>query len=213
MGGADAVVCLRCGFDLKSLKVIKVQTGGTVEPESEPDEPDEAAAPLCEPGLGDPGLPIAMAVGGMVLLALGYLWAAGGLVEAGEDGPAGMLERLGGMIKMLVRTGVLALAGLCGLSVLAHMLDTRIGNVKLAAVRMLGIFAVIGLLTFFNADSQTLEGAVELVCLALAFMGLATVLFRLTVRDAATLMGLIVFSVIGLLLLSALVMWAAPQPG
>ncbi len=220
MGGADAVVCLRCGFDLKSLKVIKVNTGETVEPEPEPDEPDEPAAPLCERGRADPGLPIAMAVGGLGLLALGYLFGAAGLVEAVEaveDETAGFFAtlggRLGGLIKMLVRTGTLSLAGLGGLSVLAHMLNTRIGNVKLAAVRMLGIFAVIGLLTFFNADSQTLEGAVELVCLALAFVGLATVLFRLTVRDAATLMGLIAFAVIGLLLLSALVMWAAPQPG
>ena len=219
MGGADAVVCLRCGFDLKSLKVIKVKTGETVEPEPEPepDEPDEPAAPLCEPGRADPGLPIAMAVGGLGLLALGYLFGAAGLVEAVEDETAGFFAtlggRLGGLIKMLVRTGALSLAGLGGLSVLAHMLNTRIGNVKLAAVRMLGIFAVIGLLTFFNAENQTLEGAVELVCLALAFMGLATVLFRLTVRDAATLMGLIAFAVIGLLLLSALVMWAAPQPG
>lgn len=220
MGGADAVVCLRCGFDLKSLKVIKVNTGETVEPEPEPDEPDEPAAPLCERGRADPGLPIAMAVGGLGLLALGYLFGAAGLVEAveGVEGEtAGFFAtwggRLGGLIKMLVRTGALSLAGLGGLSVLAHMLNTRIGNVKLAAVRMLGIFAVIGLLTFFNADSQTLEGAVELVCLALAFVGLATALFRLTVRDAATLMGLIAFAVIGLLLLSALVMWAAPQPG
>ena len=219
MGGADAGVCLRCGFDLKSLKVIKVKTGETVdpEPEPEPDEPDEPAAPLCEPGRADPGLPIAMAVGGLGLLALGYLFGAAGLVEAVEDETAGFFAtlggRLGGLIKMLVRTGALSLAGLGGLSVLAHMLNTRIGNVKLAAVRMLGILAVIGLLTLFTAVSQTLEGAVGLVCRALAFMGLATVLFRLTVRDAATLMGLIAFAVIGLLLLSALVMWAAPQPG
>jgi len=150
-----------------------------------------------------------MAVGGLGLLTLGYLMAAGGLVEATEDGTAGLLDRLGGLFKMLVRTGALTLAGLGGLSVLAHMLNTRIGNVKIAAIRMLGIFAVIGLLTFFNARSQTVEWTIELVCQALAFMGLATVLFKLAVRDAATLMGFTVFSVIGLLLLSALVQWAA----
>ncbi len=89
------------------------------------------------------------------------------------------------------------------------MLNTRIGNVKVAAVRMLGIFAVIGLLTFYNAENQTAEWTIELVCQALAFMGLATVLFRLAVRDAAALMGLTAFAVIGLLLLSVLVQWAA----
>jgi len=30
LGGVDAVVCLRCGFDMKTLKVIKVETGETV---------------------------------------------------------------------------------------------------------------------------------------------------------------------------------------
>ena len=202
MGGADAVVCLRCGFDLKSLKVIKVETGETDKPSEPESEPEDEVSPLCEPGAADPGLPMAMAVGGLGLLALGYLMAAAGLVEAVEDETAGLFARLGGLIKMLVRTGALSLAGLGGLSVLAHMLNTRIGNVKVAAVRMLGIFALIGLLTFYNADNQTLEWTIELVCQALAFIGLATVMFRLTVRDAAALMGLTAFAVIGLLLLS-----------
>ena len=65
------------------------------------------------------------------------------------------------------------------------------------------------LLTFFSVEPRTLEWTIELVCQSLAFMGLATVLFRLAVRDAATLMGLTVFAVIGLLLLSVLVQWAA----
>ncbi len=40
-------------------------------------------------------------------------------------------------------------------------------------------------------------------------MGLAMVLLRLTLRDAATLMGVTVFAMIGLLVLSQLVLWSA----
>jgi len=74
-------------------------------------------------------------------------------------------------------TGILTLAGLGGLSVLAHMLDTRLGDVKLAAVRMLGISAAVGLLAFFNVESVFFELTIEAVCQAVAFVGLALVLF------------------------------------
>ena len=212
LGGVDTVVCLRCGFDFKTLKVIKVETGKTTVPESEEAEP---AAPLSVPGAGDLWLPTAMAAVGLGVLGIGYLGGAQGLFAAattvGEEA-VGFGKRLEGLVGMLVRTSVLTLAGLGGLSVLAHMLDTRLGSVKLAAVRMLGISAAIGLLAFFNVESIFLELTIEAVCQAIAFVGLAMVLFGLTVRDAATLMGLTVFAMIGLLLLSALVLWSAgPQ--
>jgi len=216
LGGVDAVVCLRCGFDLKTLKVIEVKTGETTVPDS--DEAEEAA-PLSVPGAGDLWLPGAMAVVGLGVLGIGYLAGAPGLFDAaatagtaGEEA-VGFGKRLEGLVGMLVRTSVLALAGLGGLSVLAHMLETRLGGVKLASVRMLGISAAIGLLAFFNVNSIFLELTIEAVCQAVAFVGLAMVLFSLTVRDAATLMGLTVFSMIGLLLLSALVLWSAGPQG
>ena len=53
----------------------------------------------------------------------------------------------------------------------------------------------------------------ETICQAVMFTGLASVFFRLTLRDAATLMGVTVFAVIILLLLSALVLWSAGLPG
>ena len=213
LGGVDAVVCLRCGFDLKTLKVIKVETGETTVPES--DEPEQTA-PLSVPGAGDLWLPSAMAVVGLVVLGIGYLSGAPGLFDAaattGEEA-VGFAKRMEGLVGMLVRTGVLTLAGFGGLSVLAHMLDTRLGGVKLAAVRMLGISAAIGLVAFFNVDSIFFEVTIEAVCQAVAFVGLAMVLLGLTTRDAATLMGLTVFAMIGLLLLSAMVLWSAGPQG
>ncbi len=207
LGGVDTIVCLRCGFDMKTLKVIKVKTGETVTPEA--DEPEQAE-PLCVPGVGGVGLPAAMAGVSLVLLAMGYLLGARGLVAVAADETVGLGARLGGLTGMLVRTGGLTLAGMGGLSVLAHMLDRRFGDMKLAAVRLLGIFATLGLLTFFNLESSSaLEWTLESIFQAVIFVGLASVLFRLSIRDAATLMGVTVFSVIILLLVSALVLWSA----
>ena len=206
LGGVDTVVCLRCGFDMKTLKVLKVETGETVEPEA--DEPEQAE-PLCVPGTGGVGLPAAMAGVSLVLLALGYLFGARGLFALTADETVGFGARVGGLAGMLVRTGGLALAGMGGLSVLSHMLDRRFGGTQLAAVRFLGIFAVLGLLTFFNLQSSAMESTMEVIFQAVLFVGLASVFFRLSVRDAATLMGVTVCAVIILLLVSALVLWSA----
>ena len=210
LGGVDTIVCLRCGFDMKTLKVIKVETGETTIPDA--DEPEQAE-PLCVPGVGGMGLPAVMAGASLVLLTMGYLSGARGLFTVPADETVGLGAGLGGLTGMLVRTGGLTLAGMGGLSVLAHMIDRRVGDMKLAAVRLLGIFAALGLLTFFNLESSALEWTMEAIFQAVIFVGLASVLFRLGIRDAATLMGVTVFSVIILLLVSALVLWSAGMLG
>jgi hypothetical protein len=206
LGGVDTVVCLRCGFDFKSLRVIKTETGEPVSP-----EPDEAEAPvLSRPGTGGFWAPWVMVAGGLLLLAIGYLWGWAGLFP-GEEA-VGYGARMVGLLKMLLKTAVLALSGLGALCAVAHMVSARLGDVKLAAVRMLGIAAVIGLLSFFNAPNDALEWTIESISQALAFLGLSMVLFRLSARDAATLLGATVVAVVGLLLASALVLWAV-MPG
>jgi hypothetical protein len=208
LGGVDAVVCLRCGFDMKTLKVLQVKTGETATPDTDTDE-TEKGEPLCVQGVGGVGLPAAMAIVSLVLLAIGYLFGARGLFAVPVEETVGFNARVGGLLGMLVRTGGLTLAGMGGLSVLSHMLDRRFGDMQLAAVRLLGIFAALGLLTFFNLESSALEWTMESIFQAVIFVGLASVFFGLSIRDAATLMGVTVFSVIILLLGSALVLWAA----
>jgi len=48
LGGVDIIVCMRCGFDMKSLKVIKTDTKATAKPIEEEEQPI-----LSEPGTGD----------------------------------------------------------------------------------------------------------------------------------------------------------------
>ena len=92
LGGVDTIVCLRCGFDMKTLKVIKVKTGETVAPEA--DEPEQAE-PLCVPGVGGVGIPAVMAGVSLLLLTMGYLSGARGLVAVAADDPPGRIRREG----------------------------------------------------------------------------------------------------------------------
>ena len=113
-----------------------------------------------------------------------------------------------GLLNVLFRTTVLSLAGLGGLFVVAHMLHKPLGDVKLAAVRMRGIVAAIALLRFVNVESAAWEWTFELASQAIAFIGLVMAMFRLSVRDAATVLGVTVLAVVGLLMVSKLVLWA-----
>lgn len=205
MAATDTLLCLRCGFDLKTLKVIKTVTGEAAKVEQDEQE-DEEAPPISAPGRGELWLPGAVAIASLLILSIGYLSAAGGLFAGVEDIGVGM--RLMGLLNVLVRTAVLSLAGLGALFVVAHMLHKPLGDAKLAAVRMLGIVAAIGLLTFMNVENAAWEWTFELTSQAVAFIGLGMAMFRLSVRDAATLLGVTVLAVVGLLMVSVLVLWA-----
>jgi hypothetical protein len=202
LGGVDVVVCLRCGFDMKALKVIETDTKGTARPA----ESDEEKGVLSGPGLGDLWLPLAMAGIGLGLLLVGYLFGSSALF--GGDEAVGFGDRAMGLLKMLVKTAVLTLAGFGGLYALAQMVNKQVGDAQLALARVLGIMGAAGLLTFFNIENAVVEWTIEAVTQALAFLGLSMVLFRLSIRDAATLLGVTVMAVVILLLVSALVLWA-----
>ncbi len=88
------------------------------------------------------------------------------------------------------------------------MMETHVGSVKLAAARMLGIFCAAALLTYFAVGSKALERTIEAVTQAIAFVGLSLVLFRLTMRDAMTLLGITVSAVVLLIVLALLIQWA-----
>lgn len=201
MGGVDVVVCMRCGFDLKKLKVIKTETGAT----EAPDEGEAETPVLVRPGAGDLWLPAALAIIGVGVLLFGHLAGWPGLFAGAEE--VGLGARLAGLLKMLIRTAVIAVSALGALYFLAHVLKSQLGDLKLAAVRSAGIAGAIGLLALFNVDSIALEWTLEFVAEAIAFVGLAMVFFNLGARDATTLLGVTVMAVVSVLLVSALVVW------
>jgi hypothetical protein len=213
MRGTDTLVCLRCGFDLKTMKVVKTVTG-EVAPESEAEQ--EKGPPLVEPGMGDLWLPGAMAVISGALLMICYLAGAHGLFPSTAEGtPAdiGPALRFQYLLRFIIFSAMGAACGLGALAFLANMLGMRlvehISDLKLAAVRMLGIVVTARLAALIDFPSQTLEWITEIVIQIAAFAGLSIVLFRLNPRDALTLAGAAVILFVLLWLGAYMVVWSA----
>jgi hypothetical protein len=191
MRGADTLVCLRCGFDLKTMRVIKTATGETTAP-VETDE--QAGRPLVEPGMGDLWLPGALAGISGLLLLIGYLAGARGLFpQLDAEAEIGVTKRFEGILQLIVLLGMWTACGLAGLIFLANMLGKRtvkdLSDFKLAAMRMLGIVTAAHFVAFINFSSAPVEFVVEAILHLAIFAGLSILLFRLKPRDGLTLTG------------------------
>jgi hypothetical protein len=201
LGGVDVVVCLRCGYDMKAMKVITTDTKASA---AEPEAADSDV--LVESGMGDYWVPATMMVAGLGLVGAGYLWRSPALFGGEEAVSFG--KGAVGLLKMLLQTAVFTAAGVGGLAALAHIVHKKFGDVKLAAARMLGIMSAVGLLAFININHDVAEWTLEFLGQAAAVLGLSMLLFRLNIRDAATLLLATAFAVAGVVLLSSLVLWA-----
>lgn len=211
------VVCLRCGYDLKSLKVLKTVSGGTVEAtepeepeEAEEDEEGEAQPPLCEAGRGDLWLPASVAVVCGLLLAIGYLLGADGLYHAAGEagGTPGLGGRFVALIQFLGRLVILAACGIGALAVLARLLERTLGDLKLASVRIVGAVTAARFVTFVDiAVWPPLEWAVEGLLQVVVFFLLARFLLRLTARDGLVLTVATVVMMVAVWLGAWLVTW------
>ncbi|MHC4106720.1 MAG: zinc ribbon domain-containing protein [Planctomycetota bacterium] len=208
---SGVVVCLRCGYDLKSLKVLKTVSGGTVEA-PEPEEA-EVQPPLCEAGRGDLWLPASVAVVCGLLLAIGYLMGADGLYaatgEAGERAAAtpGLGTRLLALIQFVCLVVILAACGLGALGVLARLLERALGDLKLASVRIVGAVTAARLVTLVDIGVRSLEWVVEGLVQMVVFFLLATFLLRLKPRDGLVLTVATVVMFIAVWLGAWLVTW------
>ncbi len=206
------VVCLRCGYDLKSLKVLETASGGTVEP-PEPEE-DEAKPPLCEAGRGDLWLPASVAIVCGLLLAIGYLMGADGLYPAtGEAGKRvaatpGFGARFVDLIQFLCLMAILAGCGFGALAVLARLLERKLGDLKLASVRIVGAATAARFVTFVYIAVRSLEWVIEGLLQMGVFFLLARFLLRLTARDGLVLTVVTVVMFVAVWLGAWLVTWA-----
>ena len=216
MRGADTLVCLRCGFDLKTMRIIKTATGETAAP-AEHDE--ELSRPLVEPGMGDLWLPGGLAgICGLFLL-IGYLAGARGLfpqieaaIAAGQQSEIKIGDRFNGILQLIVLLGMWTACGLAGLIFLANMLGKRtvkdLSDFKLAAVRMLGIVTAAHFVAFINFSSAPVEFVVEAILHLAIFAGLSMLLFRLKPRDGLTLTGAALVAFFALWVCAIAIHWA-----
>ena len=214
MTESDALLCLRCGFDLKTLSVVETKTGA-VDSEDEP-APDEEPPILSPPGRGGVWLPGAIATLSAALLIVGYLAGAPGLfpaiiAEATADGPAEVVirfpARLLELLRFVVLSGLLLGCGVAALVGQALLLGGRIGDIRLAVIRVGAIVLAMRLSAFIHLGNRALEWSVEALAHGAIFFGLSMLLLRLRPRDVGTYALMGVMALVGLWLGGELVNW------
>ncbi|MEE8153433.1 MAG: hypothetical protein V3T53_00570 [Phycisphaerales bacterium] len=188
MREGNLLVCLRCGFDLKTLRVLETQTGQEIQEEDE--EEAEPPEPLSQPGRGDFLVPSILAGISVLLISIGYLVGADGLFNLkSEDGfpidPAAA-QRFGQWGVYLATLVLGSLCGLAGVFVVARLNETTFGDWRLGSLRIVAIFATLWLAKFVDLGGGFVELSAEWILHAGIFVGLSMYFFRLTPRDGAT---------------------------
>ena len=186
MRQGNLLVCLRCGFDLKTLRVLETQTGEEV-PEEDEDEPPE---PLCQPGRGDFLVPGIVAGISVLLISIGYLAGADGLFNLKtEDGfpiDPDAAQRFGQWGVYLATLVLGSLCGLAGVFVVSRLNETTFGDWRLGSLRIVAVFATLWLAKFVDLGGGFVELSAEWILHGGIFVGLSMLFFRLTPRDGAT---------------------------
>jgi len=210
MRGSDTLVCMRCGFDLKTMKVIETKKGETTGEEEEKEQRD----PLVQEGPGDPWLPVALAIIGAAILLIGCLAGAAGLfphlratLEEGATLVVSWNERWGAAARFPVLIGLWTMCGFGALIAGAWLFGRPFGNVGLGALRMLGIVAIARCVGFLSLSLRPVEFILESLLAAAVFFILTMLLFRMKPRDAATLLVVTIVLFLALFVIAHLVTW------
>lgn len=214
MADRHALLCLRCGYDLKRLKVAKTRVGKPVEVDEEQEK--AATSPVSRPGRGDLWLPLAMAGISVLLLVVGQLAGLTALypdIVAATPHGAEVTISFGARITAVMQTLVLivlwCVCGLAGLFLLAQALQRPVGEMKLAAARMLGIIATIRLATFIElAGPRWVQWLTESLVQGAAFIALSILLYALKPRDGAMMGGFALAALLALWLCARAMVWA-----
>ncbi len=214
----DSLVCMRCGFNTKTLKVEKTATGAAAAPRrkkkagaaaDEEDEVREAEPiePISRPGRGALILPGAAAGLGALLLIAGYLSGAGGLFSEPDPSFAQRLAALASGMVLVLLWGAAGLGGLVFLARVVHL--APLGDLRLAAVRLAMIAVVMRLPALvINVGNTFLEWTIEFAVGSVIAILSGMYLFSLDVRDALLAwLGTIAIFIV-LIFVSAAVMWA-----
>lgn len=215
MRGGDNLVCIRCGFDLKTNKKVQTVTGA-VEVGDEPATGE--LEPIIKPGNGDLWLPAILAAISGVILLIGYLAGAPALyphlvADAALKEQALVIsagQRLQAVLQLIVLVGMLKACGLGALTFTAYMNGMRLcrnwDHLKLGAMRM-GAIAVTMRLAAFIALPQMIERLTEAVVQLAVFTGLSIALFGLKPKDAPILTGAMAILFVLLWLSAWVIVW------
>jgi hypothetical protein len=205
MRGTDELVCLRCGFDLKTMKTIETRVGEAGVDEE--DEELEERAPLSIPGRGDLWLPGAVAGVSILVLIIAYAGGVGMLFDGAETPNFG--DRLVAVLRFLVRLSVWGGSALAALWVTARIINQQpLGEISVAAVRVLAAVAVINLVRFIGLEHDAWEKGIELVLQAGLFPLMLLALFGMPLRDAAATAIITIGTLLAMVLAPLIVSWS-----
>lgn len=212
MRGGDTIVCLECGYDLKTMAVVETVSGGAASDDADADREDESD-PLAV-AVGPSWLALALAGAAGAVLVAGFLVGATGLYRlaeaAAESDAAPVIAwplRIEGLGRLVVIIGLWTACGVGGLRTTAWMLERPLGDLRRAAASMLAVVSIARLVTFLDLPGPTVELLVEGLGEALVFLGASIVLFRLPPRSAAIVLGFTALSFLVLYATAWTVVW------
>jgi len=214
----DALVCLRCGFDMKALSVreTRIEADASASENDGDDENDiDTETPLCRTGRGDLWLPGLIGTLSALLLIVGYLAGAPGVYPDLRTGDAatvtpGLMDRLIGLVRLVTLLALMAGAALAGLWMLSRATQRPLGDIQLAAARFGAIAATIRLVTFINfGEHRQIEFMLESAMQAALFMALSMIAFAIKPRTALMLGGLALMSFLAAWVAAHLIVLAA----
>lgn len=205
MRGRDDVLCLRCGFDLKTLKVVETGTGVAA---AAPEPGRDARPPIVLAHWTDRRLlPVVIAIAVLALAIMALAGYRGLFPTIAGDAEILWPVRLRYVVRMLV---LIALWGLCGMIAVglgARLFERTPGDWVATLVRLFAVIAVARLVTLIDLPSAPLEFILELVGQALVVVGLTMAFLRLKVRDAAIIVGIQATAFVALYGVAHLIVW------
>lgn len=213
--GDDSVVCMRCGFDLRTLQ--KLETQHAVADLEDEVEPAEAIAPSAKPRVFLSYALIAVAWG---LLLVGYVYGVRALfpgiepkVTTSADGLTEQYiswdHRFLGIIKALVITGAWTACAIAGLALFGRLVERPLGRVKLALIHVVAIISTMQLARYIHFQKRSIEWTLESALQMILFLLLSLALLKLTRRDVITYALITVLLVLFLHFGSGILAWAA----
>jgi hypothetical protein len=191
---------MKCGYDLQANKVREPEVG--VEYVTPPEEASPAVDEFSKPGRGS-AKTIAI-IGGLVTLSA--------MIVAGVSAPPHFVGVSSRVILVLYETLLHTGTGIVAVAIAAKLGEMRLGNVELAAARVLAAFATFQLLTHLGLPGPVFLVKVTLFVLgAAAYWGLIMLLFTKTRAEALLVTLIHLFLWIIVELGSLLTAWANPS--
>lgn len=188
MGGTDNLICVHCGFDLKTMRVIETKQGVVTEDEVEAEiEARQRRQPISRRGLGNYIAPGIMAGASLLILLIGFLARSPWLiVDETENRVAALAVSLLWLIPLIG-------SAYGAVYVLSLLLERRMGREKLVLARVAGIVCVMRLSLFVPPIYG--EFVIQALVAAGIGYGLSLLFFRIKARDAAILVstGFVIF--------------------